>query len=173
MLFAINIILGIALLVSGRKLFWLLIAAAGFIAGVQIATSIWHSPEWLAILIGLICGILFSVLAITLKNLAIGIAGFLLGGSILVSLAGMLNFNNNGFTWIIYVIGGIIGIILVSVLFDWALIGLSAFGGAALIIQTLNLSNPASGLVFFVLLIIGISIQLVATRREKTKLDKR
>jgi hypothetical protein len=156
MLTGINIILGAALLVAGRRLFWLFVMAGGFIAGVQIATNYIKGPEWLTIIIGLVVGVAFAILAIFFQTLAIGIAGFFLGGSILSTIVGALGIDIN---WISWIIGGVIGVILVSMLFDWALIGLSSFGGATLLVQSLNLAPPIRGIAFIVLLIIGILVQ--------------
>ena len=167
MVSVINIVLGAALLVSGRKLFWLFVAAGGFVAGIQFATRFIHGPEWLTIVIGLAVGIAFAVLAMFLKSFAIGLAGFFLGGSILSGLAGALGFDNGG--WIVYIVGGIIGIILVGMLFDWALIALSAFGGATLLVQAFHLTRSTNALAFIVLLILGIAIQTSAMRRDRKK----
>jgi hypothetical protein len=164
MLSVINVILGAALLVAGRRLFWLFVLAGGFIAGAQLATSMIKGPEWLIIIIGLVVGIIFAILARFFKTLAIGIAGFFLGGSILSAIIGALGINVN---WISWIIGGLIGVILVSILFDWALISLSSFGGAALLVQSLNLDSSIRSVVFIVLLIIGIFIQASNMRGEK------
>ncbi|MDP2778661.1 MAG: hypothetical protein Q8O48_13565, partial [Anaerolineales bacterium] len=145
MLSIINIIFGAALLVAGRRLFWLFVMAGGFVAGVQFATSIIKGPEWLTIIIGLAVGIAFAILARFFQTLAIGIAGFFLGGSIFSAIAGALGLD---ITWISWIVGGLIGIVLVSVLFDWALIGLSSFSGAALLVQALNLSDAIRGITF-------------------------
>ncbi len=171
MLSIVNIILGAALLVSGRKLFWLFVAAGGFVAGILIATRVTRGPEWLTILIGLAVGIAFAVLAMFLKSFAIGMAGFFLGGSILSGLAGALGMANGRLSWVIYIVGGVIGIILVGTLFDWALIGLSAFGGASLLLEAFNLKGGIGGLAFIVLLIIGISIQAATMQKEKKRQD--
>lgn len=169
MLSIINIILGAALLVSGRKLFWLFVAGAGFVAGGLFATRVMHGPEWLSIVIGLATGIAFAVLAVFLKSIAIALAGFVLGGSILSSAAGALGFEKGGL--ILYMIGGILGILLVSMLFDWALISLSAFGGATLLVQAFNLQGSASALAFIVLLIAGFTIQASAMRKDRKEND--
>ena len=166
MLSVINIILGAALLVAGRRLFWLFILAGGFVAGVQFATSIIKGPEWLTIIIGLVAGIAFAILARFLKTFAIGIAGFTLGGSIFSAFASVLGFD---FNWIGWIVGGVIGIILVSILFDWALIGLSSFSGAALLVQALNLSDSIRNISFVLLLIVGIFVQVLGMRGERKK----
>lgn len=49
MLNLINLILGGALLVAGRKLFWLFVGAAGFVTGIQLATRFWQGSDVLAI----------------------------------------------------------------------------------------------------------------------------
>jgi hypothetical protein len=164
MLSVINIIFGAALLVAGRRLFWLFVMAGGFIAGAQLATNIIEGPEWLIIIIGLVVGIAFAILARFFKTLAIGIAGFFLGGSILSAIVGTLGVDIN---WITWVIGGVIGVILVSILFDWALIGLSAFGGSALLVQSLNLDGSIRSVAFIVLLIVGVFIQASHMRGQK------
>ena len=63
MLAPLNAILGGALLVAGRKLFWLFIGVLGFITGIQLTTNFINGPEWLTIIIGLILGwIMLAVL---------------------------------------------------------------------------------------------------------------
>lgn len=168
----VNILLGIALLVAGRKLFWLFVAAAGFVLGTQLVVRSFHGPEWLGLVVGIVVGLLFAALAMFLKTIAIAVAGFLVGGSILLALARLFGIDPGGLAWLVYVVGGVIGIILVSVLFDWALISLSSLSGAALIIQELTAVNrmptaiPAS-VIFFVLVIVGVVIQGGGLRRER------
>ena len=167
MLNLVNVILGSALLVAGRKLFWLFVAAAGFVTGMQLATHFTQSSEGLAIMIGLVIGLIFALLAIFLQRIAIAIAGFLAGGYILTALAGMLGMDTGAFVWIMYVIGGIIGVILVSLLFDWALITLSSLAGASLVIESLFPQNATGRLIFIILFIIGVVIQGSVLRYER------
>lgn len=165
MLSLVSIILGIALLVAGRKLFWLFVGAAGFVAGLQLATQFWRGPEVLAIIVGLVVGVIFAVLAIFLQGVAIGVAGFLAGGYVLTVLAGMIGLNTGASSWIIYLIGGIIGVLLVIFLFDWALITLSSLAGASLINQALS---PGGGsFLFLALVIIGVVIQGAILQRDR------
>jgi hypothetical protein len=167
MLGIINILLGIGLLVAGRRLFWLFVAAAGFVAGVQLTTQVWNGPEPVAIIVGLAVGILFAVLAMFLKSIAIGIAGFLAGGSILVGMASIFGVESGAATLIIYIVGGVLGAILVGYLFDWALITLSSLAGASLIIQAVDLGPGLGRFGFLVLAIAGVLIQGSALRRNK------
>ena len=167
MLSIINIILGGALLVTGRKLFWLFVGAAGFVAGLQLATQFWQGPEILAIVIGLVVGGIFALLAIFLQGVAIGVAGFLAGGYVLTMVAGMIGLNEGAFSWTVYLIGGILGVILVVFLFDWALITLSSLAGASLITEALLLPSGIGGVVFLALVIVGVVIQGSTLQRER------
>lgn len=167
MLTLINAILGGALLVAGRKLFWLFVGAAGFVTGFQLTTRFFQGPEGLAIIVGLVVGALFAILAIFLQTIAIGIAGFLAGGYILQTLTAMLGFDTLALTWIIYIIGGIIGVLLVSFLFDWAIITLSSLAGASLVVEAFHLQHMGNGLTFLILVIAGVIIQGMALRSEE------
>jgi hypothetical protein len=163
MLGVISIILGAALLMAGRKLFWLFVGAAGFVAGLQLATQFWRGPEVLSIIIGLVVGVVFALLAIVLQGVAIGVAGFLAGGYIFTVLAGMIGLDQGALSWVTYLIGGIIGVLLVIFLFDWALITLSSLAGASLITQALGLG----GILFLVLVIVGVVLQGSILQRER------
>jgi len=159
MLSVISIIVGGALLIAGHRLFWLFVGATGFVVGLQLATQFWQGPELLAIIVGLVVGVIFALLAIALQSVAIGAAGFLAGGYILTVLAGMIGLNQGGFSWFVYVIGGIIGVLLVIFLFDWAIITLSSLAGASLITQALLLPSGIGGVIFLALVIVGVVIQ--------------
>jgi hypothetical protein len=164
----VNILLGASLLVWGRKLFWLFVAAAGFVTGMQFATKSLHGPEWLGILIGLGFGLVAALLAVFVKTLAIGLAGFLAGGSVLLSLAGLFGLDSGVVSWVIYLVGGILGIIIVSAFFDWALIILSSLGGASLITSALQMDGRlVGGVLFLALTVIGIALQATQMRKDK------
>ena len=169
MLNLINLILGGALLITGRKLFWLFVGAIGFIVGMQLTALFWHGPQGLAIIIGLVIGLIFAGLAIFLQTVAIGIAGFLAGGYTLSLLAGIFGIQAARLSWIMYIAGGIIGLLLVIYLFDWAIITLSSLAGASLVVQALLPGRAAGGLIFLILFIAGVLIQGFTLRAEKSR----
>lgn len=167
MLSFLNAVLGTALLVAGRKLFWLLVGAIGFVIGIQVAARFFHGSELTMILAGLVLGIIFAVLAIFLESIAIGLAGFLGGGYVLLSIAALLGFDRGVISWIAFIVGGIIGIALIAFLFDWALISISSLAGASMIVDAFHFRQATGGLVFLVLLIAGVVIQGSVLGREK------
>ena len=160
----INVILGGALLLAGRKLFWLFVGAVGFVTGLQLASSFWQGPETLALVFGLIVGVIFALLAIFLQTITIGIAGFLAGGYILNAMAVMFGLEAG---LVIYIIGGLIGLALVIFLFDWAIITLSSLAGASLVVQAFLPEGGAGGIIFTILFLIGVIVQGSVLRSEQ------
>lgn len=172
MIWPIYILLGIGLLVAGRRLFWLFVAAAGFVLGAQLILRGTNGPEWIAVAVGVLVGLLFAGMAVFLKSIAVVIAGFLAGGSIALGVAGILGYDPGGLTWLVYIIGGIVGSVLMSLIFDWALILLSSLAGAALLVQGLASQGwlwvVPQGVAFVLLVILGLFLQSVGARPAKT-----
>jgi len=160
-------ILGIFLLFFGRRLFWLFVGVAGFIAGLTLVPQLISGQSELVILfIAIIAGIIGALLAIMLEGLAILIAGFLAGGYLMTTLGVSLGISVSAEPSIIYIVGGIIGLLLVAVFFDWAIIILSAMLGAEILMPLLNISGSVYWQVFIVLVVVGIAVQAGIWRRR-------
>lgn len=156
----IELIVGIALLVLGRKLFWLFVGAVGFLAGFHFAPMFLHGQSESVILtISILCGVAGIILAIFIQKVAVGIAGFLGGGYLAMNLAGSLGMTWAENSWVLFIVGGIIGALLLSLLFGWALIALSSLVGAVLIVQAIHMPQASATIVIVVLCIAGIVIQ--------------
>jgi hypothetical protein len=169
-----NLLVGIVLLLLGRRLFWLFVGVAGFLVGMEIAKRFVAGPQATNLLIAIAAGILGAVIAIFLKKAAIAIAGFVIGGYIAVALlheSALLPTALSGIhgaTFVApYIIGGIIGAVLLFVLFDWGLIVLSCLSGASLIVHNIPFQRPAISLLFAVLVVIGILVQAQMKRRSR------
>ncbi len=163
----LRIVAGIVLLVLGRRLFWLFVALIGFVSGIQVATGLFPGqPEWMILAIALTAGVLGALLALFLQWLAIGLAGFFAGAYVVVRLLHVTGLTTNGMDWLLFLVGGIIGLILIVILFDWALIILSSLFGAGLVTESVRVEHSAAMLLFIVLIIAGI---LVQSRLKKTR----
>jgi hypothetical protein len=158
---------GIAMLVMGRRLFWLFLGVVGFVFGFDFAERTIHGqPDSVILIIALLAGALGGVLAIFLQKLAVLAGGFFAGGYLLIELLKTLGVGTGDHHWILFIIGGVVGAILMSVVFGWALIILSSLIGSLLILQTFHFGQQVSGLVFLCLAALGIVIQagLIAKR---------
>ncbi len=162
-----EIILGISMLIFGRRLFWLFVGTAGFIAGMHFAVSFLHGATgWTALAIAVMAGLLGALFAIFLQRLAIAVAGFVLGGYVLPVILREFGLLSGYSHWILFLIGGIAGLLLVAVLFDWALIIISSMSGAALIIDHLHAGMYFRGLLFALLMTVGIIVQAGLMRKD-------
>src|SRR5260370_12708697 len=82
----IGLIIGAVILLFGRKLFWLFVAAVGFAAGVELAPHLIQEPSpLLALTLALVLGFVGAFLAIFLQKIAIPLARFLSGGKLAVA----------------------------------------------------------------------------------------
>ena len=167
MLNFVNAVLGGTLLVAGRKLFWLFVGVIGFLIGVQVAMRFFHGSESTTLIAGLVLGAVFAVLAIFVETLAIGIAGFLGGGYILLSLAGLFGLDQGVMMWITFIVGGMIGVALIASLLDWALIIISSLAGSSMVINAFHFGRLTAALIFIILLFIGIAVQASTLSMEK------
>lgn len=165
----ITLIMGIALLVLGRKLFWLFVGAIGFLAGMEFASAYLQGySDNIVLIAGLVGGVIGIVLAIFVQKVAVLAGGFIGGGYLALNIVqGTMQQPTGQSGWIAFVVGGILGAILVSVLFDWALILLSSFVGALLVVQSTGLAPNMAPIAFFILAAAGIFVQAWMKRKPQ------
>jgi hypothetical protein len=164
----ISVIVGAAILLFGRKLFWLFVAALGFAVGLEIAAYFMKEPpQWMTLLIGLGCGLIGALLAILLQKIAIAVAGFIAGGRIAWALAATFFVDHAHYRGITFVVGGIVGALLLLALFDWVLILLSSVEGAHLIGNATTLPEKGAMILFIALAVIGVIVQGSMLRRSR------
>src|SRR5438034_5425829 len=164
----LSVVIGAVVLLFGRKLFWLCVAAIGFAAGVELAPHLVHEPSaLLSLTIALLLGIIGALLAVFLQKIAVAVLGFLAGGKLAGALAAAFFVQYAQYSTFIFLFGGLAGAILLLVLFDWALIVISSLIGAHLIQSAIVLPPSGSTIVFIALTIIGIVIQAASLRRSE------
>src|ERR1700675_1653627 len=84
----LSVLIGIVILLFGRKLFWLCVAAVGFAAGVEIAPYFVHesSSAW-ALVLALVLCLIGGLLALFFQKVGIAVLGFLAGGKLAGAIA--------------------------------------------------------------------------------------
>ena len=120
-------------------------------------------------------GLRSAVLAGAVRTVALGAAGFLAGGSLLTQAlavsgqqAAIFAHDAGQFApWITFLVGGLLGAVLMNILFTWTLIVLSTLGGAALVCESLHAGPQIISAVFTVLVIVGVLIQGGMVRRRR------
>ncbi len=176
---ATRILLGVLLLAVGRRLFWLFVGAVGFVAGLRFADRFMHgTPDETVIIFSLVVGFVSAILAIALRKIALGAAGFLVGGYLLMTLLAAtgqehqfaLAMGNGGAPlapWLAFLVGGLLGAVLMNALFVWTLIVLSSLSGAALICESLQFGSQTISIIYTVLVLIGVLVQSGLIRRSR------
>jgi hypothetical protein len=162
--------LGVVLLLFGRKVFWFSIGAAGFVGGWLLASNLFGSLDgskqmMIALGIGLAC----ALLALLLQRMAVGLAGFLAGGYLVIAAIRLLELDVNSLTWLFFLLGGLLGTLLALKLFDWALILLSTLCGAMLVAQSSGLELVPAIALFVGLAAAGVLIQAGWQKRQRRR----
>ncbi len=154
----VAILLGTLLLLFGRRLFWLFVAAAGFLAGMEATRLLLaHESMWLQITVALGAGLIGALIAMLAQRLAFCLAGFLAGGYLTLVLMHMFGLFGGGF-WVL-LIGAFVGALAALLLMDPAIIILSALVGAGAIVHGLR-PGLLLGIILFVgLVLLGILFQ--------------
>jgi len=155
----VTLLVGLAVLLLGRRLFWLFVGAAGFAVGLHVAPAVLNGPEWLMVVVALVLGILGAVLAIFFQWLAIGLAGFAAGVHGGIAAAAALGFSGQ-WLWAVVFVAGIVVAALALWLLDPILILLSALVGAALLSPLAPVSATVRLWLFIGLAVVGIAIQV-------------
>lgn len=155
------VLVGVLLLVAGRKLFWLALGIAGFALGAflgsQLPLSL--SPD-LQLVVAVLCGLAGALAAALVKRIAIPVAGFLAGAFGAMALAEAFAASLPPMSpWIPFLAGGVAGLFLAALVVTAALIGISSLVGASTLLQPFSLEGPSSGFAFLALTLAGIAIQ--------------
>jgi len=163
----LNIVMGLVVLLFGRKLFWLFVGYVGFVAGFYYTHQFFNmQPGTNVFLIALGVGIIGAILAIFLQKIAITVSGFLAGVYLTTQLLQVLDVQPGPILLLVSIGGGIIGVILLWAVFDYALILLSAFVGASAIITAKLFSPEINISVFVILFVLGLIVQIKQFQKD-------
>ncbi len=155
-----RLLIGVLLLVLGRNLFWLFVAAIGFLAGASFGARLMPAQSELVILVVAVAVGLIGALLALLVPTAIGvIAGFAAGGYLALTFLDLIGANLGDLTWVPFLVGGVTAAIIVLLLFDWAVIALSSLIGATTIVSALALHGVLAIVIAALLFLVGVAVQ--------------
>jgi len=166
---------GLALLLLGRSLFWVYVSLLGFLLGFDITQQyLGGDTQWLLVLGGFVVGLASILVAIFFQYWAVGLAGFV-GGAWLALGAVQLGMLGEGafLPVVVALTGGILGAALFVLLFDPALVVLSAITGAGMLLQPFALSEGTGALLFLGLAAAGIVFQFSVLSASQPPTKKR
>lgn len=156
----VSIAVGAVLLLFGRRLFWLVVAAVGFATGFWLAEAyVSAGSEWVHWAVAVLAGVLAALAAVFLQRFAISAGGALIGG---YSAYWYLSLTWQPFEiwqWAVVVAATVIGALVARTVFDFGLIFLSSLAGATLLLENLPVAPEASRWLFLVLVVLGAAVQ--------------
>lgn len=160
-----GVIAGI-LLFLGRELNFLFAAAMAAFIGFRLSPLL--PPQWPGWADYAFMGVLAVLAAaLTLSNERFGyfFSGFLAGGYFLIEYfePGMLTV-----PWLLFLIGGVIGSLILGIFTEWALMIVTCLIGAYYVTTLFRLSPTAEILVASGLFIIGALTQVILMRMQKS-----
>jgi len=154
------IVIGTLLLFMGRNLFWLLVGVMGFIIASELSVDLLQGqPAWMQVLIPFVGGLIGVMLAISIQEAAILFSGFMAGGYFINILLHAMSMQQQHQEWTTFIIGGIVGALLMMWLFDPVLVVVSSITGSTLIVQSFHLRSTPASAVFLILVVSGIVVQ--------------
>jgi Domain of unknown function (DUF4203) len=165
-----TILAGVSVLLLGRRIFWLFVGVVGFALGFDSAHLILSkTPELVALFIALLAGVVGAALAYFVQEALIVVVGFLAGAYVGTMMLAVLMPSAGYLFALAGAGGGVVGAVVVSAMFDWALIVLSSLIGAHLIVDTIHASPSTKALSFAAVAVTGILIQsrLLARRPHR------
>jgi hypothetical protein len=162
------LIAGAALVLAGRRLFWLFVGLVGFVTVYQWIEP-YHATANVRLLVAIAAGLFGIVLAIFLQKVAVALAGFFVGGWFVAQLLGLHMAHPGGMDLLIFAVAGIVAALLAVKLFDVALVLFTSLAGAGLIVEALHPASNLKQILIVVLFVVGLAVQfgLTAGRRRR------
>lgn len=163
-----NIIMGVILLLFGRKLFWLFIGIAGFLFGMEITGMYFGGqPQWVQLAIAIGVGCLGALLAMLAQRLAFTVGGFFAGVFLALKVGQLFAVPGPGAMLLLIIGAGVIGAVVATLVMDMAITILACLVGAAAIVGELHLGHSVNFVVFVILAGAGFLFQEKLLPRAK------
>ena len=167
----VQLLAGAVLLLFGRRLFWLLVAALGFFLGLGLAdTYLTPDTEMLRWGLGLLAGLLAGLAMVFVQKFAIRAAGMMVAGYSTWWYLSLTWAPLEFWGWGLVAAAAVAGMLIARTVFDFGLIFVSALAGATLMLDGFGPEASTSRWMFLVLVLIGVAVQ-ASGRSEKREKD--
>lgn len=159
------LVLGAFLLIFGKRLFWLALAALGFVVGLQLSDKYLALSGEMEYVVAGVAGVAGAVFAYMAKKLAVTVSGFGIGAILAYHLAQPYAEDLAYQIWFVVLVGALLGVCFAAFLANAALVVLSVLLGAFLVTRALLLEPQQEMVVFAVLAVVGFVIQTTWGRK--------
>jgi hypothetical protein len=163
----LRLFLGAMLMIQGRKLYWLFVGGLGFFVTLTLFDPPYSGLSIQTVrVIAVIVAFLGALMAIFLNRLAIFVGGFLGGGFLLILAFQLFGAQLGNLNFFFFLIGGVVGGLIVNSAFHGALIFFSSVIGAGMVVQVMNISALWRFVAVPLLAVVGMGLQALIMRDE-------
>jgi hypothetical protein len=166
-----GILVGLSLLLFGRRLYWLMFATVWFLVAMLVTTVFLpptqESQWWLVV--PFIAGIAGAILSLFVHKTALRFFGALAGAYVGYHL--LQPHVVDPWPWVGLGVGVLVGFLMVMMVFNGALILLSSLLGAMLLLEPMSASPEVRMAVTAGLVIVGCAIQTRSRPKDKKEKD--
>ena len=166
------VVAGLLLLVLGRRLYTALLGLLGFFVGYALLGDLLTLPGESQLFIAVGVGIVSALLAFLVLKVAVSLGGALMGAAAALWAFSSFGLGGELLLWVIIAAAAVLGAWLLRIVFDIALIVVSSFLGALLIVAATGFEGLPAHVGMAVLIVAGVALQLRGRNgagREETK----
>lgn len=154
------VVAGVLLLLLGRRLYTALLGLVGFFVVYGVPEDVLALPDDMRLPVAVGVGVLAALLAFIVRKFAVALAGALLGAGGALWAIGISGVEWDPLWWIAVAVAAALGAWLLRVVFDTALIVVSSFVGALLIVAAIGLEGTPAHVAVAVLIVVGVAFQM-------------
>ncbi|GAB4434250.1 MAG: hypothetical protein Kow002_21340 [Anaerolineales bacterium] len=167
----IKTVFGGIMLFGGRSLHWAFAAGLGYLVAQHFTIQITSAPPWALLAVNLLVALLALLPAIVWEESSYFTTGFLFGGYILMTYGNMLSIaffgqGLRGPDWLIFIIGALIGMLLIGFAKEWGIMFATAATGAFLFSDVFNTDPLTQSMLTGGLFVLGGLAQVLLLRFE-------
>ncbi len=167
-------VFGGLMLFLGRDMEWLFSLGLGLLVGLKLTVLLAaDSPLWMFIALVLTVGFVSVLPYLVYPDSRYAVTGFLFGGYLLSEygsdlLMAFFGVGLSGSTWMIFIVGAVLGAVILGLAREWGIMLATALAGAFLVSDIFsNLSPVARYLLAGGLFLTGAIVQAIILRIER------
>lgn len=153
----LGVLIGFFLLMFGQRFFWLTAGFVAFLYGWKVLSDLFGSG-WITFLLAMGLGLGLTWLAVRFIRVVAYLLGFLVGAIVSINLSNILGFEFH--LYLLILLGGFIGIAIMAMAFEWALVLFTAWAGTAMIMvgvrEWIHPEGVLASIVFGLLMLLGV-----------------
>jgi len=156
----IDVGIGFMLLITGRPVYWVFTGSIAYFIGGIIADRLVLFPlQWNAIFLSFLFATLGIFSALLFHRWAARLAGFVAGGFLVYNMPVALGAPTEWASPLFFMIGGVVGLVLLLLSFDFGLLFISSLTAATFILRNIHIGNLDQATMLLVFTVLGVIIQ--------------